>query len=214
MKFKHIIIAAAGVVLLSAGCNMSNTNQAVNNQSGTNNANQTSNTETFTDSARNISLDYSNLNVQTTAPSSYIPAQNNFPANGNNLLALHLNPSKYSGTNVESAWFNLSVNPTLNQQTCYSATAGRTGIAYNQTRSVQGNAWHYSLPNPSGDGAAGHSESTETYRLYKNNLCYETRLGVSSFNRQNLENPNSVKDYDLQVLFGYLGAVFNKLIVK
>ncbi len=211
MKFKYLMIVVSAVVFLSAGCNKVSTNT---NQSGTAPVQTASAQNVFVDTSKKISLDYSNQPVVTTAPTSYIPAQSNFPADGNNLLNLYLDPATYSGTNVESGWFNLAINQNLDKNGCYSATTGRTGVIYNRIRTVQGNAWYYSQPNPATDGAAGHNSSRETYRLFKNNMCYEVSLGISSFNRHNLADPDSVKDYDQQKLFGYLGAVFNQLKIQ
>lgn len=160
-----------------------------------------------------LSLNYSGLNMQTKVVSSYIPVDSNL--NGDNLLTLYLKPSIYKGTNLEAALINIAVSKEYSSSTCYNLTStDQNSGPYIHTRKVQGNAWHYALPNPKRSGAAGHSASIETYRLFKNNTCYETILQLSDFNRGNLDNPNSVKPYNEKKIFNFLGAVFNRLKVK
>lgn len=232
MNHKYIL-ATAGILMLAAGCN--NSSQTViptpapvtQNQPAQNSEqpdytppadttaqpeNQPSAQQIFIDKTKKISLDYTGLSMQTKTPASYIPAQNSLVAGTSNLFTLYLNPAIYKGTNLESAWFNLAVSSQTDKTTCYdNALAGNN---YDQIRNVQGNSWHYALPNPKGSAAAGHSALTETYRLYKNSMCYEVALGLSATNRQNLANPNSVKEYDAKKMANYLGAVFNKLQVQ
>lgn len=240
MLYKKIIFVGVGLMLLAAGCNRavttpnaidsnanSNTNNAesqtppdenTNSNATVGESNQqtpSANSTIFTNPQYKVSLDYTGLSMVTKAPSSYIPTQNNFGQYGNDLLSLYLNPSVYKGTNLESGWVNLAVNNKLDIKGCYAKLANAERLsAFTQKRLVQGNTWYYPLPNPIGGAAAGHQGETETYRMYKNNSCYEVVLGLSKFTRENLENPDSVKEVDIPKIFNYLGAVFNKLQVK
>lgn len=222
------MLITAAMLLLAAGCNTANQTSAPaptnNNQSDATPPAQTTPPEitppqtqsnnVFIDSSRKISLDYSGLSMQAETPGSYIPPQNNFSGEIPNLLTLYLNPSIYKGTNLESGWFNLATAPYKNADACYDRVATENKRFYNQARKVQGNTWYYGLPNPQGSAAAGHSALVETYRLYKDNTCYEVALGLSGFNRQNLENPETVKEYDAKKMANYLGAVFNRLQIQ
>jgi hypothetical protein len=159
-----------------------------------------------------VSLNYSGLNMQTESTPTYIPVENSLGDSTVNLFTLYLKPSIYKGTNLEAAVFNLAANRHVDN--CYSATANGQAVMFSKIRKVQGNSWHYALPNPRGSAAAGHGASTETYRLYKNNTCYEATLQISDFNRLNLDNPNSVWPYSEKKVFNRLGAVFNRLKVR
>ncbi len=173
--------------------------------------------QSFTDSNYKVSLNYSGLNMQTGIVSTYIPVQSSLSDSTANLLTLYLKPSIYKGTNLEAAVFNLAVNKGYPDSTsCYNYYNSGDGqpVSFNKIRKVQGNSWHYALPNPRGSAALGHSAATEMYRLYKNSSCYEVILQISDFSRSNLDNPKSVQPYSEKKVFNRLGAVFNRLKVR
>jgi hypothetical protein len=234
MKYRSLIIVGTALMLIAAGCKSqpvseTNSNTQVQtpsnqntNQTGTtannnqaNQSDQASGKNVFVDSVNKINLNYNGLNMVTNTPGSYIPAQSNFGDDGTDVSVLYLDPSIYKGTNLESAWFNLAINSKLDSKGCYAKLTYDSSLsAFTQKRIVQGNTWYYPTPNPTEDAGAGHQGLFETYRLFKNNLCYEARLGLSKFTRENLENPNSIKEIDVNKTFGELGAVFNKLQVN
>ncbi|HEX3096009.1 MAG TPA: hypothetical protein VHQ20_02725 [Patescibacteria group bacterium] len=215
MKYKSLFIVTTAVLLLAAGCNK--TDESVNtNAVGNTNANANANASVqnvFTDVAHKISLNYGDL--IDNSKSSYVPAQNSFPGSAQDLYTGYVKPESYKGTNLESAWFNLAIRDgsTFSQAQCYAKPSQENISAFTQKRVVQGNVWLYGNPNPSSDAGAGHQAEYETYRLYKNNICYEVKLGLSKYNRQNLENPDSVKEIDTTKIFNQLGAVFNTVLV-
>lgn len=212
---KKVLLVIVSLLLLAAACQKTTPAPATNNQPANNQpAGSLPQRSVYDNEPYQIHLDYTGLPVQNEAPTSYIPAQNDLSSDIANTFSLYLNPSFASGTNLESAWFNLAIDPNRGQTSCYTSSADTRLKDFDKIRKVQNNNWHYATPNPLGDAAAGHQSLRETYRLYKNSVCYEVVLGTSDFNRQNLENPDSVKEYNAEQIFGVLGSVFNNLEVQ
>lgn len=215
---KYLIIAA--ILLLAAACAkqapiQSGQDQPAQNQATSTKDNSAKQTETYLNPQYKVSLNYSGLPVQAEKVSSYIPAESFLTEQSNILLTLFVKPSTYVGTNLEAAWFNLSVGQ-ANQSACYKhintdGTNVYSTFQLNKIRKVMRNEWHYTEPHPISGAGLGHTASGELYRLYKNNICYEVVLGASDYNRQNLEKPDSVKEYNAKQIFNNLGGVFNRL---
>lgn len=171
----------------------------------------------YSSGQKNIKLDYTGLAVQTKEVPSYIGVINNFTSNkARNLVTLYLTPASYKGTNLQSAWMNLAVDASITDETnCYQTSYYGTPTKLDKIRTVQNNNWHYaqSLQGQS-DAAMHHVINTETYRLYKNNTCYEVVLGAVSVERSVLANPNSVKNFNSKNIFDKLGAIFNRLQIN
>lgn len=163
-----------------------------------------------------IRLDYSGLAVQTKVVPSDIGRINNFTSNkANNLLTLYLSPAAYQGTNLQSAWLNLAVDPSiLDAKSCYQDTYYGPIINLDKTRRVQNNNWYFA-PSLQGKGdAASHRViNTETYRLYKNNNCYEVVLGAVSVERSTIKQKNK-KEFNSKKIFDKLGEIFNRLQIN
>ncbi|WP_371067884.1 hypothetical protein, partial [Salmonella enterica] len=91
---------------------------------------------------------------------------------------LYYNGQDYVGTNLESVGLSiLKRNDLKNITTCLN-TAPQ---GYNmKSTSISTSS---SVFSPLGDAAAGHYSSGESYRLYKNNMCYEfqTRIGLTRY---------------------------------
>ena len=166
-----------------------------------------------------VVLNDSGLPVQNKEVGSYIPPQTYLGSSTETLLTLYVKPSVYEGTNLENGSLRLSAKTMLRQDDCYlyQATDGITIIAnhaLNRIRRVQGNSWHYTDPQPLSGAALGHQTMGELYRLYRNNICFEVVLQLSTVSRANLASPDSVKEVNTTKMFNYLGAAFNRLRIK
>ena len=166
-----------------------------------------------------VVLNYAGLPVQEKEIASYIPPQSYLGSSTETLLTLYLNPTVYEGTNLENGSLRLSANATLTQDECYRYQNKDSFIVYatyvlDRSRSVQGNSWHYTDPQPLGGAALGHQSAGELYRLYKNRTCFEVVLQLSTVSRANFDNPDSLKEANSTKMFNYLGAAFNRLQIR
>jgi len=166
-----------------------------------------------------VVLNYAGLPVQEKEIASYIPPQSYLRSSTQTLLTLYLNPTVYEGTNLENGSLRLSANGTLTQDKCYryQNTDGVNVYAtyvLDRTRTVQGNSWRYTDPQPLGGAALGHQSAGELYRLYKNRTCFEVVLQLSTVSRANFDNPDFLKEANTTKMFNYLGATFNRLQIR
>lgn len=171
----------------------------------------------YTNAQYKVRLNYNGLLIQDmTGKSDFAQSQSllNSMVTPVALLELDVKPSVAKGTNLSGAWFALAVTDAIGKQQCYSYVKDKQTIEFKKIRKVQGNKWRYTSPHPSGGVAAGTQYQLEVYRLYKHNTCYEVVLGAASSNRNNLDNPNSIKEYSPKKVFNILGGAFNRLQIK
>ena len=174
-----VLIAAGGVWYWTA-------HKSGMNPSPSPSAPTTKTTSTYQNTDYGISFDYPNNWVVKPGDTAegdyglytpYGPYQN--ASNTVSLITVEIPPSFYPGTNLEGAYFNLSVNKQLSQSQCLALTSqpgpnnggGKTaigGVIFNWTRA--------------GSTAAGTDEYSENYSGYTNGACYEFNLGDATGN--------------------------------
>lgn len=115
-------------------------------------------------SAKTISNDYS-LQPQSDGLDSQIT-----------LVRIDVPKGFYPGSDFDSAYFTLSLNPDLNEKEC-QATLGKN--AKPETVSVNGTNFQWVETNSGGHGS---SAKVRNYVAYTNDACYEIETGVKTKN--------------------------------
>jgi hypothetical protein len=200
-----VLVAAGGVWYWKAHKSSANNSQSQS-------AATVQATSTYQNADYGVSFEYpSNLTVKPgdTAEGDYGlytpygPYQN--ASTTVSLITVEIPPSFYPGTNLEGAYFNLSVNKQLSQSQCLALTSqpgpnnggGKTtigGVTFNWTRA--------------GSAAAGTDEFSENYSGYTNGTCYEFNLGDTTGNDVSPTGTRmSGSANDISVLEGVLPSV-------
>jgi hypothetical protein len=96
------------------------------------------------------------------------------------LVRIEIPNGFYPDTDLESAYFTLSLNQDINEEQCASPfVTGNAGKA--ETTSINGVNFQWLETDVSG---GGNASKTRNYVAYNNGTCYEVELGVKSKNEQ------------------------------
>jgi hypothetical protein len=171
-------------------------------------ASTTQTTSTYQNADYGISFNYpSNWTVKSgSAAEGDYGLYAKYDPNAVSLVAVEIPPSLYPGTNLEGAYFNLSVDKQLSQSQCAALIPpfGPNNIP-DKVIVVDGVTFtRYAA----GGVAAGTDEFTENYSGYINGICYEFNLGDTTGNDVSATGTKmSGSANDIPTLEGVLSSV-------
>jgi hypothetical protein len=172
-----VVLAAAGGGVWYYEAHKSSVN---NSQSQSATTGQT--TPTYQNANYGISFDYPNnwtVKSGNAAEGDY-GLYTQYDPNAVSLITVEIPSSLYPGTNLEGAYFNLSVDKQLSQSQCSALNSqpGPNNIP-GGTITIGGVTFNWYA---AGGVAAGTDEFTENYSGYTNGICYEFNLGDTTGN--------------------------------
>jgi hypothetical protein len=95
----------------------------------------------------------------------------------------------YPGTNFSGGEFAAAVSPAIsNRAACNQFASGDP----DRTVTIHGISYFHFA---NGTGGMGHIQNYDFFHTYQNGFCYEFLLEIDSYNRGNLEDPSSVKEF-------------------
>jgi hypothetical protein len=121
------------------------------------------------------------------------------------LITVEIPSSLYPGTNLEGAYFNLSVDKQLSQSQCYVLTSQPGPNNGGGVITIGGMTFNWTA---AGGVAAGTDTFTKNYSGYTNGTCYEFNLGDTTGNDVSVTGTRmSGSANDISVLEGVLSSV-------
>lgn len=121
------------------------------------------------------------------------------------LVTVEIPPSLYPGTNLEGAYFNLTVNKKLSQSQCLALTSQSGPNNGGGVITIGGVVFNWNL---SGGVGGGTDVFSRNYSGYTNGTCYEFNLGDATGNDVSLTGTKmSGSANDISVLEGMLPSV-------
>ncbi len=205
---KAIILAS--ILLLAAACQKggnSGTQASTQNQNTSNTQNSPNGWNAYQNAKWGFEIKYPNtfslVENSSAMPSSYIPV-----CGQDSKACIALNKDASGNTNLEAAAVALEE---INAGTEASCKMPRQNETTGGEITINGTAYaSYTI----GDAAAGHWLHQKIYRTMNKGVCVQITLGFTGFNRQNLDNPDTVAEVDQEIMWKKLEEVFSTAVFK